>query len=98
MFYHYAIVALILFGVGLMGVLLRRNMIVVLLSIELMLNSTNVLFVASQRYLAAEGGRLFVFFVLTVSAAEVAVGLALVVLMYRTLGTINVDDVSEMKF
>lgn len=98
MFHHYAMVALILFGIGLMGVLLRRNMIVVLLSIELMLNSTNVLFVAAQRYLAAEAGRIFVFFVLTVSAAEVAVGLALVVLMFRRLGTINVDDVSEMKF
>lgn len=98
MFHHYGMVALILFGIGLMGVLLRRNMIVVLLSIELMLNSTNVLFVATQRYLAAEAGRIFVFFVLTVSAAEVAVGLALVVLMYRRLGTINVDDVSEMKF
>jgi len=98
MFYHYVIVALILFGIGLMGVLLRRNMILVLLSIELMLNATNVIFVAAQRYLAADAGRLLVFFVLTVSAAEVAVGLALVVVMYRTVGTINVDDLSELNF
>lgn len=98
MFYHFAIVALALFGVGLMGVLLRRNMILMLLSIELMLNATNILFVAGQRYLAADFGRLYVFFVLSLSAAEVAVGLALVVVLFRTLDTINVDDLSEMKF
>jgi NADH-quinone oxidoreductase subunit K len=88
--------AALLFSVGVAGVLLRRNMIIVLMSIELMLNSANITLVTAARALGQVDGQLYVFFSLTVAAAEVAVGLALVVTVYRSLGSTEVDDVSVM--
>lgn len=98
MYPYYLLVAMILFSIGLLGVLLRRNIVIVLLCIELMLNSTNLIFVSASHFLSAGDGRIFVFFVLTVSAAEVAVGLALVISIFRRLGTINMDDLKELKW
>lgn len=94
----YVMVALGLFLIGTFGVLLRRNLVLVLLSIELMLNAVNLIFVAASRYSGAGDGRVFVFFVLTISAAEVAVGLSLVVSLYKRLSTVNIDDLAELKW
>lgn len=98
MYPYYLLVSILLFSIGLLGVLIRRNLVIVLLSIELMLNSVNLIFVSASHYLASGDGRIFVFFVLTVSAAEVAVGLALVISIFRRLGTIDMDELRELKW
>ena len=85
-----------LFAIGVAGVVLRRNLIIVLMSLELMLNAVNISFVALSRAFGTVDGQLAVFFTLTVAAAEVAVGLALVVAIYRSLGRSDVDDVSML--
>lgn len=92
----YLALAAILFVLGMAGAVLRRNAIIVLMSIELMLNAANLTFVTVARTLGDMNGQLYVFFSLTVAAAEVAVGLALVVAIYRSLGRTDVDDVSVM--
>ncbi len=94
---HYLVLAAILFLVGVVGVLLRRNLIIILLSIELMLNAVNINLVAFSHFLHDMAGQVFVFFVLTVAAAEAALGLALVVVLFRNKETVDVDDVSLMK-
>jgi len=88
----------LVFLIGLVGVLVRRNIIVILLSIELMLNATNINFVAFSAYLGNLAGQVFVFFTLTVAAAEVAVGLAIIIALYRHHESINVDDFSMLKW
>lgn len=88
----------LVFLIGLVGVLVRRNIIVILLSIELMLNATNMNFVAFSAYLGNLAGQVFVFFALTVAAAEVAVGLAIIIALYRHHESINVDDFSLLKW
>ncbi len=88
----------LVFLIGLVGVLVRRNIIVILLSIELMLNATNINFVAFSAYVGNLAGQLFVFFALTVAAAEVAVGLAIIIALYRHHESINVDDFSLLKW
>lgn len=88
----------IVFLIGLVGVLVRRNIIIILLSIELMLNATNINFVAFSAYLGNLAGQVFVFFALTVAAAEVAVGLAIIIALYRHHESINVDDFSLLKW
>ena len=88
----------LVFLIGLVGVLVRRNLIVILLSIELMLNATNINFVAFSAYLGNLAGQVFVFFALTVAAAEVAVGLAIIIALYRHHESINVDDFSMLKW
>jgi len=93
---HVMILAALLFSIGLAGATMRRNMIVVLMSIELMLNSVNVTLIAVARALTDVSGHVFVFFSLSVAAAEVAVGLAIVVAVYRSFGSVNMDDVSAM--
>jgi NADH-quinone oxidoreductase subunit K len=93
---HYLVLAALLFAVGVAGVLLRRNVIVVLMSVELMLSAANLTMVAAASALADLNGQVYVFFSLTVAAAEVAVGLALVVAIYRSLGRTEVDDVSVL--
>ncbi len=93
----YLALSVILFGIGAMGVLLRRNAIIVFMSIEMMLNAANLLFVAFSRYLGDLDGQVLVFFVITVAAAEVAVGLALIVTIFRTKKSINIDDINLMK-
>lgn len=94
---HYITLSAILFLIGVLGVLTRRNAIVIFMSIELMLNAANLLFVAFAQQFQALDGHIFVFFVMTVAAAEVAVGLALIVAIYRSRGTIDIDDMSQLK-
>jgi len=100
----YLIVSAILFTVGLAGVMLRRNLIVILMSLELMLNGAHLSLVAFSRFRIGANGlpdynaQVFVFFVITVAAAEVAVGLALFVALYRARQTTDVDDITTLKF
>ena len=90
-------VSAILFTMGALGVLIRRNAIIIFMSVELMLNAANLAFVAFARSYDVLGGQLFVFFVMTVSAAEVAVGLALIVAIFRSKHSIDVDQMSSLK-
>lgn len=87
----------LLFTLGVLGVLVRRNAIVIFMSVELMLNSANLAFIAFAREFQALSGQVFVFFVIAVAAAEVAVGLALIVAIYRARGSIDVDEVSSLR-
>jgi NADH-quinone oxidoreductase subunit K len=93
----YLAVSAILFALGALGVLTRRNAIIIFMSIELMLNAANLAFVAFARSYNVLSGQLFVFFVMTVSAAEVAVGLALIVAIFRSKHSIDVDQMSSLK-
>ncbi len=93
----YILLSAILFIIGVAGVLLRRNAILIFMSVELMLNAANLAFVAFTRQWGQLDGQLFVFFVLVVAAAEVAVGLALIVTIFRTRKSTNVDDLSQLK-
>jgi NADH-quinone oxidoreductase subunit K len=95
---YYLALSAVLFVIGVVGVLIRKNIIVILLSIELMLNATNINFVAFSHYLQDITGQVFVFFVMTVAAAEVAIGLAIIIALYRNRATINVEDISLMKW
>jgi NADH-quinone oxidoreductase subunit K len=94
---YYVALAAILFTMGAIGVLIRRNAIVIFMSVELMLNAANLAFVAFAQAYDAINGQIFVFFVITVAAAEVAVGLALIVAIFRSRRSINVDEISELK-
>jgi NADH-quinone oxidoreductase subunit K len=94
---YYLALAVVLFVLGTLGVLVRRNAIIVFMSIELMLNAANLAFVAFARYWQALNGQIFVFFIMTVSAAEVAIGLALIVTIFRTKDSIDVDQISSLK-
>jgi NADH-quinone oxidoreductase subunit K len=93
----YVLLSAVLFIMGVMGVLLRRNAILVFMSVELMLNAGNLAMVAFARQWANGDGHLMVFFVMTVAAAEVAVGLALIVAIFRTKKNINIDDLHKFK-
>ena len=95
---YYVILSAIVFITGVVGVLIRRNIIIILLSVELMLNATNINFVAFSHYFENLAGQVFVFFALTVAAAEVAVGLAIVIALYRSKATINVDEFRLLKW
>jgi NADH-quinone oxidoreductase subunit K len=94
---YYIILSAILFSLGVAGVLLRRNAIIIFMSVELMLNSANLAFVAFARAFTDLGGQVFVFFVMTVAAAEVAVGLALIVAIFRTKKSIDIDELHTME-
>ena len=94
---YYLMLSGIVFLTGVIGVLLRRNIIIILLSVELMLNATNINFVAFSQYFHDVAGQVFVFFALTVAAAEVAVGLAIIIAIYRQRRTIQVDQLDLMK-
>ncbi len=93
----YIALSAIMFTIGALGVLLRRNAILVFMSVELMLNSANLLFVAFSRHLGDLDGQVLVFFVITVAAAEVAVGLTLIVTIFRTKHSINIDEINLLK-
>lgn len=93
----YVALSAVLFTIGALGVLLRRNAIIIFMSIELMLNAANLAFVAFARHLNDLDGQIFVFFVITVAAAEVAVGLALIVAIFRTKRSINIDEMRMLK-
>jgi NADH-quinone oxidoreductase subunit K len=101
---HYLIVSGSLFTIGFAGVLLRRNIIIIFMSLELMLNAANLSLVAFSRFRLNVAGlpdynaQVFVFFIITVAAAEVAVGLAIIVALYRARQTTHVEDVSSLKF
>ena len=94
---YYVALSAILFTIGALGVLIRRNAILIFMSVELMLNAANLAFVAFTRHYQVLNGQIFVFFVMTVAAAEVAVGLALIVAIFRTKRNINVDQLSNLK-
>ncbi len=95
---HYLVLGAILFAIGLVGIFLnRKNVIILLMSIELMLLAVNINFVAFSHYLQDISGQIFVFFILTVAAAESAIGLAILVVLFRSMRTINVDDLDELK-
>lgn len=94
---YYIGLSAILFTIGALGVLIRRNSIVIFMSVELMLNSANLAFIAFARVYEAVNGQIFVFFVMAVAAAEVAVGLALIVTIFRTKQSIDVDQLNSMK-
>ena len=95
--YYYIGLSAALFIIGAMGVLMRRNAIIVFMSVELMLNASNLAFVAFARVHEALNGQIFVFFVITVAAAEVAVGLALIVAIFHLKNTVNVDEIRALK-
>ena len=95
---HFLILSGILFSIGTAGVFLRRNLITVLLSIEIMLNAVNLTFVAAGRYLGTVDGQIITFFVMTVAAAEAAVGLALVISLFRHRETLSPDAFTMLKW
>jgi NADH-quinone oxidoreductase subunit K len=94
----YLILALLLFSIGVIGVLTRRNAIVVFMCIELMLNSVNLVFVTFSSFLGNLNGQIFVFFIMTVAAAEAAIGLAIIIALYRNKSTINLDEINILKW
>lgn len=94
---HYLVVSGLLFALGLMGVIMRRNLLVIYMCLELMLNSANLALVAMSRFNGNLDGQIMVFFIITVAAAEVAVGLALIVALYRKRQTAHVEDLVSMK-
>ena len=95
---HYLVLSSILFALGAVGVLTRRNAIVIFMCIELMLNAVNLAIIAVSRNLGDMGGHVFVFMVMTVAAAEAAVGLAIILMIFRTRGTVNVDEINLLKW
>ncbi len=95
---HYLVIGAILFAISIVGIFLnRKNVIILLMSIELMLLAVNMNFVAFSHYLQDAAGQVFVFFILTVAAAESAIGLAILVVLFRNLRTINVDDLDKLQ-
>ena len=95
---HYLLISALLFVLSIAGIILnRRNLILMLMCIELMLLAVNFNFVAFSRYLGDEAGQVFVFFILTVAAAEAAIGLAILVVLFRNRRSINVQELNEMK-
>lgn len=93
----FIMLSMVLFALGTLGVLLRKNAILIFMSVELMLNASNLALVAFARQWNQMDGQLFVFFVMTVAAAEVAVGLALIVAIFRNKKSINIDDLHQME-
>ncbi len=94
----YLILSAVLFAIGTAGVFLRRNLITILLSIEVMLNAVNLMFVATDKFLGTIDGQIIVFFVMTVAAAEAAVGLAIIISVFRNRETVNVDELNLLRW
>jgi NADH-quinone oxidoreductase subunit K len=94
----YLVLSGILFSIGAVGVLINRNALVIFMSIELMLNAVNLAFVTFSRQQNSMDGQIFVFFIMTVAAAEAVVGLAIIIALFRNKATINVDDINIMKW
>lgn len=94
---HYLILAALLFSIGVFGVVSRRNLLIIFMSIELMLSSVNLVFLSFSRFLGNHDGHVWVFMVLTVAAAEAAVGLGIIVALFRNKQTVYADDVKELK-
>jgi NADH-quinone oxidoreductase subunit K len=95
---YFLILSAILFSLGVVGVVIRRNAIIIFMSIELMLNAVNLTFIAFSNYLGSVEGQIFVFMVMVVAAAEVAVGLAIIVAIYRVRETVHVDEIKLLKW
>ena len=95
---YYLILSAFMFVVGIAGVLTRRNAIIVFMSVELMLNSANLTFITFSSFLGDSVGQLFVFFVMTVAAAEAAVGLAIIIALFRNKLTVNIDEINILKW
>lgn len=94
---HYLVLSGIIFAIGMAGVLIRRNLIVMFMSLELMLNAVNINLAAFSNYLQSMTGQIFIVFVMAVAAAEAAVGLALIITMFRNKQTINADEINIMR-
>src|SRR6188768_2409162 len=95
---YYVMLSTLLFCIGVLGVLFRRNAIIIFMCIELMLNAVNLLLVAFSTYLSDPAGQIFVFFIMAVAAAEVAVGLAILMMMYRNTRTTDINFLSKLKY
>ncbi len=95
---HYLIFSATLFSIGVLGVLIRRNAIVVFMCVEIMLNAVNVSLIAFDRYMNQHDGQIFSFMVICVAAAEVSVGLAIVIALFRNKPTVNLDELNLMKW
>ncbi|MFN8698501.1 MAG: NADH-quinone oxidoreductase subunit NuoK [Flavobacteriales bacterium] len=95
---HYLVLSLVLFCLGIFGILYRRNAILMFMCVELMLNASNLALVAFSRMWGDTGGQVFVFFIMVVAAAEVAVGLAILMLLYRNMGTTQTDVLNKLKW
>lgn len=94
---HYLFLSLLLFSIGIMGTLMRRNAIIIFMCIELMLNAVNLLLVSFSKQYADADAQLFVFFIMVVAAAEVAVGLAVIVMMYRKVHSVDINILNRLK-
>jgi len=94
---HVIILSIIIFSIGIMGVLFRKNVFIIFMSIELMLNAVNLSLVGFSRYYNSVDGQVFVFLVMTLAAAEVAVGLAIIVSLFRNKQTINIDEMNILR-
>lgn len=94
----YLLLSVILFGIGVVGVVARKNVLIILMSVELMLNGVNVAFVAAGSYLGDAAGGVFAFMVMTVAAAEAAVGLALLIALYRLKETVDITELTVLKW
>lgn len=95
---HYILLSAVIFAIGVMGVLIRRNAIVIFMSIELMLNAVNLLLTAFSAYRGDAAGQVFVFFIMALAAAEVAVGLAIIVMVYRNTNSIDINLLNKLKW
>jgi NADH-quinone oxidoreductase subunit K len=95
---YYIVLSAVLFCIGVMGVLIRRNVIVIFMSVELMLNAVNLLLAAFSAYRNDPAGQVFVFFIMVVAAAEVAVGLGIMVMVYRNTNSVDVKELSRLKW
>ncbi|WDF55123.1 NADH-quinone oxidoreductase subunit NuoK [Mucilaginibacter sp. KACC 22063] len=95
---HYILLSAIIFAIGVTGVLIRRNAIVIFMSVELMLNAVNLLLTAFSAYRGDASGQVFVFFVMALAAAEVAVGLAIIVMIYRNTNSIDINVLNRLKW
>ena len=95
---HYLIFCSVIFAIGVIGVLIRRNVIIIMMSIELMLNSVNLLLAAFSAYRGDASGQVFVFFVMALAAAEVAVGLAIVIMVYRNTKSVDIESLSKLRW
>ena len=95
---HYILLSTFLFCIGVLGVLFRRNAIIIFMCIELMLNAVNLLLVALSTYMGDAAGQVFVFFIMAVAAAEVAVGLAILTMIYRNTGSVDINTLNRLKW
>ncbi len=94
---HYLIVSALIFSIGLIGVLRRRNLLMLFFATEVMLNAVNIAFAAISHYYNDLAGQMFAFFIIAIAASEVAVGLGLLILLYKKYGTLDLDDLASMK-